>query len=79
MNTFWDCRVDAGLGEIYKTLKRCGGSWLVTADHGNAETMIDPVTKGPHTAKSRTRDGVRGMAHNLVYKRAFPASYSRIN
>jgi 2,3-bisphosphoglycerate-independent phosphoglycerate mutase len=41
--------VDAGLGEIYKTLKRCGGSWLVTADHGNAETMIDPITKGPHT------------------------------
>jgi 2,3-bisphosphoglycerate-independent phosphoglycerate mutase len=41
--------VDAGLGEIYKTLKRCGGSWLVTADHGNAETMVDPVTKGPHT------------------------------
>ena len=41
--------VDAGLGEVYKTLKRCGGSWLVTADHGNAETMIDPVTKGPHT------------------------------
>jgi 2,3-bisphosphoglycerate-independent phosphoglycerate mutase len=41
--------VDAGLGEIYKTLKRVGGSWLLTADHGNAETMIDPVTKGPHT------------------------------
>jgi 2,3-bisphosphoglycerate-independent phosphoglycerate mutase len=41
--------VDAGLGEIHKALKRCGGSWLVTADHGNAETMIDPVTKGPHT------------------------------
>jgi 2,3-bisphosphoglycerate-independent phosphoglycerate mutase len=41
--------VDAGLGEIYKTLKRCGGSWLITADHGNAETMIDPITKGPHT------------------------------
>jgi 2,3-bisphosphoglycerate-independent phosphoglycerate mutase len=41
--------VDAGLGEIYKALKRTGGSWLVTADHGNAETMIDPITKGPHT------------------------------
>jgi 2,3-bisphosphoglycerate-independent phosphoglycerate mutase len=41
--------VDAGLGDIYKALKRTGGSWLVTADHGNAETMIDPVTKGPHT------------------------------
>jgi 2,3-bisphosphoglycerate-independent phosphoglycerate mutase len=41
--------VDAGLGEIYKTLKHCGGSWLITADHGNAEMLIDPVTKGPHT------------------------------
>jgi 2,3-bisphosphoglycerate-independent phosphoglycerate mutase len=41
--------VDAGLGEIYKALKRSGGSWIITADHGNAEMMIDPVTKGPHT------------------------------
>lgn len=41
--------VDAGLSDIYKALKRRGGSWLVTADHGNAEMMIDPVTKGPHT------------------------------
>jgi 2,3-bisphosphoglycerate-independent phosphoglycerate mutase len=41
--------VDAGLGEILKALKRNGGSWIITADHGNAETMIDPVTKGPHT------------------------------
>jgi 2,3-bisphosphoglycerate-independent phosphoglycerate mutase len=41
--------VDAGLGEIYQALKRSGGSWLVTADHGNAEMMIDPLTKGPHT------------------------------
>ena len=41
--------VDAGLGEIHKALKRCGGSWLITADHGNAEMMIDPVTHGPHT------------------------------
>ena len=23
---------------------------LVTADHGNAELLIDPVTGGPHTA-----------------------------
>ena len=41
--------IDVGLGEIYKTLKRCGGSWLITADHGNAETMVDPITKKPHT------------------------------
>jgi len=41
--------VDAGLGQIYSALKRCGGSWIVTADHGNAEMMIDPKTKGAHT------------------------------
>jgi len=41
--------VDAGLGEIYAALRRSGGSWIISADHGNAETMIDPVTKGPHT------------------------------
>jgi len=41
--------VDAGLGRIYQTLKPRGGAWIITADHGNAETMIDPVTGGPHT------------------------------
>jgi len=41
--------VDVGLTEIYAALKRKGGTWIVTADHGNAETMIDPVTGGPHT------------------------------
>jgi 2,3-bisphosphoglycerate-independent phosphoglycerate mutase len=41
--------VDAGLGQIYAALRRRGGSWIITADHGNAETMIDRVTKGPHT------------------------------
>lgn len=41
--------VDAGLAEIYAALKRNGGSWIITADHGNAETMIDPLTNGPHT------------------------------
>jgi 2,3-bisphosphoglycerate-independent phosphoglycerate mutase len=41
--------VDAGLGRIYQTMKPRGGAWIITADHGNAETMIDPVTGGPHT------------------------------
>jgi 2,3-bisphosphoglycerate-independent phosphoglycerate mutase len=41
--------VDAGLGQIYQTLKARGGLWLITADHGNAETMIDPLNGGPHT------------------------------
>jgi 2,3-bisphosphoglycerate-independent phosphoglycerate mutase len=41
--------VDAGLARIYQALKPRGGAWIITADHGNAETMIDPVTGGPHT------------------------------
>jgi 2,3-bisphosphoglycerate-independent phosphoglycerate mutase len=41
--------VDHGLGCIYQALQPCGGAWIITADHGNAETMIDPVTGGPHT------------------------------
>jgi 2,3-bisphosphoglycerate-independent phosphoglycerate mutase len=41
--------VDAGLGRIYQALKPRGGAWIITADHGNAETMIDPKTGGPHT------------------------------
>jgi 2,3-bisphosphoglycerate-independent phosphoglycerate mutase len=41
--------VDTGLGRIYQTLKPRGGAWIITADHGNAETMIDPATGGLHT------------------------------
>ena len=41
--------VDAGLGRIYQTMKPRGGTWIITADHGNAETMIDSATGGPHT------------------------------
>ncbi len=42
--------VDTQLGRIYQAIKQRGGSWLVTADHGNAEMLIDPATGGPHTA-----------------------------
>ena len=42
--------VDTQLGRIYQTIRQRGGSLLVTADHGNAEMLIDPVTGGPHTA-----------------------------
>jgi len=42
--------VDACLGEIEKAVRARGGAMLITADHGNAEMMIDPVTGGPHTA-----------------------------
>ncbi|HKV05167.1 MAG TPA: 2,3-bisphosphoglycerate-independent phosphoglycerate mutase [Candidatus Acidoferrales bacterium] len=41
--------VDQNLGRIFQALRPRGGAWIITADHGNAETMIDPVTGGPHT------------------------------
>ncbi len=42
--------VDAGLGQVMAALEKAGGAMIVTADHGNCETMIDPETGGPHTA-----------------------------
>jgi len=38
------------LERIYKAIRERNGAWLITADHGNAELMKDPVTGGPHTA-----------------------------
>ena len=42
--------VDAGLGRALQALQEAGGAMIVTADHGNCETMVDPVSGGPHTA-----------------------------
>jgi 2,3-bisphosphoglycerate-independent phosphoglycerate mutase len=42
--------VDGCLGQIYSALRQSGGAMIVTADHGNAEQMIDPATGGPQTA-----------------------------
>ena len=42
--------VDKGLGKVLEALDRQGGAMIVTADHGNCETMIDKKTGGPHTA-----------------------------
>ena len=42
--------VDAGLGRALAALEKAGGAMIVTADHGNCETMVDPETGGPHTA-----------------------------
>ena len=42
--------VDQGLGEVMNALAEVGGAMIVTADHGNCETMWDEKTDGPHTA-----------------------------
>jgi 2,3-bisphosphoglycerate-independent phosphoglycerate mutase len=42
--------VDTCLGWITKRMRSAGGITLITADHGNAEQMMDPITGNPHTA-----------------------------
>lgn len=42
--------VDTCLGWITKATRGQRGTMLITADHGNAEMMIDPKTGAPHTA-----------------------------
>jgi 2,3-bisphosphoglycerate-independent phosphoglycerate mutase len=62
--------VDGCLGHIFQALRPRGGAWIITADHGNAETMIDPVTGGQHTYHTTnpvpfillTGDGQTGLA-----------------
>ena len=42
--------VDECLGRLYRACTKAGMAMMVTADHGNAEQMVDPVTGEPHTA-----------------------------
>jgi 2,3-bisphosphoglycerate-independent phosphoglycerate mutase len=42
--------IDQCLDRITERLLSLGGQALVTADHGNCECMVDPVTGEPHTA-----------------------------
>lgn len=42
--------IDHALGRILGVLDAAGGEMLVTADHGNAEQMLDRATGQPHTA-----------------------------
>ncbi len=41
--------VDQCVGEVYKVVQEVGGALLITADHGNADLMVDPATGEPHT------------------------------
>ncbi len=42
--------VDQSLARVLKAAESTGMKLIVTADHGNAEMLIDPETGGPHTA-----------------------------
>ncbi len=42
--------VDSGLSKVIAAIKEAGGVALVTADHGNADCMLDADGTSPHTA-----------------------------
>ncbi|NLD83708.1 MAG: 2,3-bisphosphoglycerate-independent phosphoglycerate mutase [Clostridiales bacterium] len=42
--------IDKDVGILVREILKMGGRAFVTADHGNADQMIDPVTKEPFTA-----------------------------
>jgi 2,3-bisphosphoglycerate-independent phosphoglycerate mutase len=42
--------VDGCLGEVFEATRRAGGVCLVTADHGNAEKLLEADGVSPHTA-----------------------------
>jgi len=42
--------VDECVGRLVGDILARGGGVIVTADHGNAELMVDPETGAPHTA-----------------------------
>jgi 2,3-bisphosphoglycerate-independent phosphoglycerate mutase len=42
--------VDACLGKVVAAVEEKGGVALITADHGNAEQMLEPDGTSPHTA-----------------------------
>jgi 2,3-bisphosphoglycerate-independent phosphoglycerate mutase len=47
--------LDVCIGRVVGAMLECGGEVLITADHGNAEQMIDHMTHQPHTAHTLNR------------------------
>ena len=68
--------VDGCLGQIYAALRQRGGAMIVTADHGNAEQMIDPGDGRPadgayHESRAlHRRGGACGYAGTVQGRRA---------
>jgi 2,3-bisphosphoglycerate-independent phosphoglycerate mutase len=42
--------VDKCIGRVVESIREKGGTVLITADHGNAEQMVDYTSGEPHTA-----------------------------
>jgi 2,3-bisphosphoglycerate-independent phosphoglycerate mutase len=46
---------DAAVGTIYEACQEAGYTLVITADHGNAEQMINLDTGAPHTAHTTNK------------------------
>lgn len=62
--------VDTCIGKIMEALQSKKYNLFVTADHGNAEKMIDPVTKQPHTAHTTNKVPLIFISNLHSYKLA---------
>jgi 2,3-bisphosphoglycerate-independent phosphoglycerate mutase len=58
--------VDRCVGQVVKAIREKGGTAVITADHGNAEQMVDYATGEPHTA--HTTNPVHWMLVNERWK-----------
>jgi 2,3-bisphosphoglycerate-independent phosphoglycerate mutase len=64
------CRVaDRSVEAVTSAVLRLGGVAVVTADHGNAERMIDPRTGGPVTAHTMNTVPVHVVGRGLEGRR----------
>ena len=60
--------VDECLGEVVDAVARAGGVSLVTADHGNAEQMLEKDGRSPHTAHTTNPVPLVVTAENLALR-----------
>jgi 2,3-bisphosphoglycerate-independent phosphoglycerate mutase len=61
--------VDTLVGRVVDAAVKAGGHLLITADHGNAEQMIDPKTGGAHTAHTLYNVELIAVDERLIGKR----------
>ncbi|GAA3718127.1 2,3-bisphosphoglycerate-independent phosphoglycerate mutase [Oceanisphaera sediminis] len=66
--------VDRSIGRVVEALEQVGGEALITADHGNAEQMVNPVTGQVQTAHTN-------LPVPLIYvgRDAVPAAKGRLS
>src|SRR3954467_1728748 len=62
--------VDQCLGRVLTSADKAGARVLITADHGNCEMMIDPLTGGVHTAHTTNPVPLVAVGTNAASLRA---------